>query len=174
MEHGRYTPYFLPHSTEVAGLSIIPGGDDRYINNLFATVLPLNEKDSKRKYGLADYNGTVYPMMVDGNVYYNGALPFGGEKNKVVLLDFIPNVKVDETADGVYLSFSVKGLEGLQTSRVTTERLGKAKLPRQTFDQPDGSPIDIATDYLGNARGNQPKPGPLESIRDGEVRIKVW
>ena len=70
VEHGRYTPYFQPHSTEVAGLSIIPGGDDRYINNLFATVLPLNEKDSKRKYGLADYNGTVYPMMVDGNVYY--------------------------------------------------------------------------------------------------------
>lgn len=174
VEHGRYTPYFLPHSTEVAGLSIIPGGDDRYINNLFATVLPANEKDSKRKYGLADYNKTVYPMMVDGNVYYNGALPFGGEKNKVVLPDFKPDVKVEETADGVYLSLSVQGLDGLQTSRVTTERLGKAKLPRQAYEQPDGSPIDIATDYLGNARSNQPKPGPLESIKDGTIRIKVW
>ena len=174
VEHGRYTPYFLPHSTEVAGLSIIPGGDDRYINNLFATVLPANEKDSKRKYGLADYNKTVYPMMVDGNVYYNGALPFGGEKNKVVLPDFKPDVKVEETADGVYLSLSVQGLDGLQTSRVTTERLGKAKLPRQAYEQPDGSPIDIATDYLGNARSNQPKPGPLESIKDGAIRIKVW
>ena len=174
VEHGRYTPYFLPHSTEVAGLSIIPGGDDRYINNLFATVLPENEKDSKRKYGLADYNKTVYPMMVDGNVYYNGALPFEGEKNKVVLPDFKPDVKVEETADGVYLSLSVQGLDGLQTSRVTTGRLGKAKLPRQAYEQPDGSPIDIATDYLGNARGNQPKPGPLESIKDGAIRIKVW
>lgn len=174
VEHGRYTPYFLPHSTEVAGLSIIPGGDDRYINNLFATVLPANEKDSKRKYGLADYNKTVYPMMVDGNVYYNGALPFEGEKNKVVLPDFKPDVKVEETADGVYLSLSVQGLDGLQTSRVTTERLGKAKLPRQAYEQPDGSPIDIATDYLGNARSNQPKPGPLESIKDGAIRIKVW
>lgn len=174
VEHGRYTPYFLPHSTEVAGLSIIPGGDDRYINNLFATVLPANEKDSKRKYGLADYNKTVYPMMVDGNVYYNGALPFEGEKNKVVLPDFKPDVKVEETGDGVYLSLSVQGLDGLQTSRVTTERLGKAKLPRQAYEQPDGSPIDIATDYLGNARSNQPKPGPLESIKDGAIRIKVW
>ena len=174
VEHGRYTPYFLPHSTEVAGLSIIPGGDDRYINNLFATVLPANEKDSKRKYGLADYNKTVYPMMVDGNVYYNGALPFEGEKNKIVLPDFKPDVKVEETADGVYLSLSVQGLDDLQTSRVTTGRLGKAKLPRQAYEQPDGSPIDIATDYLGNARGNQPKPGPLESIKDGAIRIKVW
>lgn len=174
VEHGRYTPYFLPHSTEVAGLSIIPGGDDRYINNLFATVLPANEKDSKRKYGLADYNKTVYPMMVDGNVYYNGALPFEGEKNKVVLPDFKPDVKVEETADGVYLSLSVQGLDDLQTSRVTTGRLGKAKLPRQAYEQPDGSPIDIATDYLGNVRSNQPKPGPLESIKDGAIRIKVW
>lgn len=174
VEHGRYTPYFLPHSTEVAGLSIIPGGDDRYINNLFATVLPANEKDSKRKYGLADYNKTVYPMMVDGNVYYNGALPFEGEKNKVVLPDFKPDVKVEEMGDGVYLSLSVQGLDGLQTSRVTTERLGKAKLPRQAYEQPDGSPIDIATDYLGNTRSNQPKPGPLESIKDGAIRIKVW
>jgi len=132
VEHGRYTPYFLPHSTEVAGLSIIPGGDDRYINNLFATVLPANEKDSKRKYGLADYNKTVYPMMVDGNVYYNGALPFEGEKNKVVLPDFKPDVKVEEMGDGVYLSLSVQGLDGLQTSRVTTERL-----LRTTGRQPD-------------------------------------
>lgn len=133
-----------------------------------------NEKDYKRKYGLADYNKTVYPMMVDGNVYYNGALPFEGEKNKVVLPDFKPDVKVEEMGDGVYLSLSVQGLDGLQTSRVTTERLGKAKLPRQAYEQPDGSPIDIATDYLGNARGNQPKPGPLESIKDGAIRIKVW
>lgn len=174
VEHGRYTPYFQPHSTEVAGLSIIPGGDHRYINNLFATVLPDNGEENKRKYGLADYNKTAYPMMVDGNIYYNGALPFEGEKNKVVLSDFKPHVKVEETADGVYISFGVQGLNELQTTRVTTERLGKAKLPRQAFEQPDGSPIEIATDYLGNTRADQPKPGPFESIKDGDMRIKVW
>lgn len=113
-------------------------------------------------------------MMVDGNVYYNGALPFEGEANKVFLPDFNPNVKIEETADGVYLSFSVKGLDGLQTSRVTTGRLGKAKLPRQAYEQPDGSSIEIATDYLGNARGSQPKPGPLESVKEGEIKVKVW
>lgn len=174
VEHGRYTPYFLPHSTDVAGLSIIPGGDHRYINNLFATVLPDNGEEHKRKYGLADYNKTDYPMMVDGNIYYNGALPFEGEKNNVILSDFNPKVKVEETAEGVYVSFSARGLNDLQTARVHTARLGKAKLPKQAFEQPDGRPIEIATDYLGNARADQPKPGPFESIQDGEVRIKVW
>lgn len=174
VEHGRYTPYFQPHSTEVAGLSIIPGGDNRYLNNLFAIVLPDNEADNKRKYGLADYNKTAYPMMVDGNIYYNGALPFEGEKNTVVQPDFNPNVKIEETPDGVYLSFSAQGLNQLQTARVNTERLGQAKLPRQAFEQPDGSPIEVATDYLGHARADQPKPGPFESVKDGEIRIKVW
>ena len=34
-EHQRYTPYHLPHSTAVYGVSNIPGGDNRFYNNLF-------------------------------------------------------------------------------------------------------------------------------------------
>lgn len=34
-EHQRYTPYHLPHSTAVYGVSNILGGDDRFYNNLF-------------------------------------------------------------------------------------------------------------------------------------------
>ncbi len=31
----RFTPYHVPHSTEVAGVMTIPGGDARFLNNLF-------------------------------------------------------------------------------------------------------------------------------------------
>ena len=31
----RATPYHRPHSTQVAGYSVIPGGDDRWVGNLF-------------------------------------------------------------------------------------------------------------------------------------------
>lgn len=34
-EHQRYTPYHFPHSTAVYGVSNIPGGDNRFYNNLF-------------------------------------------------------------------------------------------------------------------------------------------
>ncbi len=34
-EHQRYTPYHLPHSTAVYGVSNILGGDDRFYNNVF-------------------------------------------------------------------------------------------------------------------------------------------
>lgn len=34
-EHSRYTPYHVPHETAAAGYSNIPGGDDRFYNNIF-------------------------------------------------------------------------------------------------------------------------------------------
>ncbi|MDR3252175.1 MAG: right-handed parallel beta-helix repeat-containing protein, partial [Tannerella sp.] len=71
-EKSRYTPYHLPHQTDVAGLSIILNGDDRFYNNLFLSVNP----DEKQVYGLDIYNKAGYPSYADGNVYYNKAKPF--------------------------------------------------------------------------------------------------
>lgn len=171
-EHGRYTPYFLPHSTEVAGLSIIPGGDNRYINNVFA---PLQHADGLRgEYGLASYDRTAYPMLVVGNVYYNRAVPFANEKNRIALPDFDPSVQLLEEKDGVYLQMSFKDLKTLRTERVNTAYLGKAKLPRQSYEHPDGSPLEIDRDYFGNPRSVGPSPGPVEPVADGELKIKVW
>lgn len=174
VEHGRYTPYHLPHSTEVAGLSIIPGGDNRYINNIFAPVRPENADQLRGKYGLEAYNKTAYPMQVDGNVYYNQSTLFEGEKTSLIQPEFNPEARIVEEGNNVYLLFSLKGTEKMQTHRVNTSRLGKAKLPEQAFEQPDGSPIEIDHDYLGYPRTVNPKPGPLESVGEGAMRIKVW
>ncbi|GAP72683.1 hypothetical protein SAMD00024442_4_30 [Candidatus Symbiothrix dinenymphae] len=172
----RYTPYHLPHQTDIAGLSTIPGGDDRFINNLF---LPITTEEKKlygmvSYFGLAQYKKVVYPMQVDGNVYYNHALPFEGEAHQVVAPDFNPNFKIEEKGGEVYVSFSLQDIEKLATEQVTTERLGKAKLPRQAYEQPDGTPITIDRDYLGNARNAHPQPGPFEAVKDGSFRFKVY
>jgi hypothetical protein len=169
-ETSRYTPYHLPHQTAVAGLSIILNGDDRFYNNLFAPVAP----DGKSSYGLAGYNQAGYPVFVAGNVYYNGALPFEKETNPIVLPEFNPAVKIEDGGKEVYVSFTLQGLNSLQTEQVTTARLGKAKFPQQPYEQPDGKPIVIATDYHGRSRATQPCPGPFEAPGDGVVHIKVW
>ena len=173
-EPGRYTPYHLPHSTEVAGLSIIPGGDDRFYNNIFAPVKQQNEDAAKRVYGLSGYNKAVYPMFVDGNVYYNGALPFEKEQNNFSDRGFDPQVKIDDQGEHVYISFSLRGLERLQTGLVDTKKLDKAKLPKQSYEQPDGSPIIIDADYSGNKRSTRPNPGPFETVKEGEMQFQVW
>jgi hypothetical protein len=169
-ERRRYTPYHLPHSTDVAGLSIILNGDSRYYNNLF---LPVNPKE-QQMYGTALYDKAGYPSFIDGNVYYNGAQASEKEEHKVTLSGFDPKFRVEDKGSEVYVSFTLQGLSGLQTGMVDTERLGKAKLPKQAYEQPDGSPIVINSDYLGQKRSEHPSPGPFEQAKDGDMRFKVW
>jgi hypothetical protein len=169
-ETGRYTPYHLPHQTDVAGLSIILNGDDRFFNNLFAPVAP-NEKSA---YGLASYNKTGYPCFVDGNAYYNHALPFEGDAHKVDLPDFNPNVSIEDKGNEVYVSFTWKKINDLQTETVTTERLGKSKFAKQNYEQPDGKPVIFDTDYLNAQRSAHPSPGPFELLNEGDCKIKAW
>ena len=169
-EKSRYTPYHLPHQTEVAGLSIILNGDNRFYNNLFLPVRP----DEKNKYGLAAYDNSPYPTFVDGNVYYNQAQPFENEKHRLVVSDFDPQFKVEDTGKGVSVTFALKDINSIQTKIVTTTLLGKAKLAKQNYEQPDGKPIIFDSDYLGHPRSNHASPGPFEQAKDGEVRWKVW
>ena len=178
-ERNRYTPYHLPHSTEVAGLSIIEGGDNRFYNNIFAPTKTVLEKKitswagTGGFFGLEGYNKTVYPMFVDGNVYYNGALPFGEEENNLVLANFDPNVQIKEAGSKVSISFDTKEMENVTTGIVDTELLGKAKLPKMGYENPDGSAIFINTDYLGAPRSNRPKPGPFE-VKGEKVELELW
>lgn len=172
-ERGRYTPYFLPHSTEVAGLSIIPGGDNRYYNNLF-----LNGKHKKTeenyRYGLSEYNNAAYPMFVSGNAYYMHNKPYDKEENNIVRRDFDPDAVIEDEGDRVYLSFSIAGLDDFQIQAITTELLGKAKLPKQAYEQPDGTPIVFDRDYFGHKRTGNLVPGPFSEIKEGRQRIRIW
>ncbi len=172
-DRGRYTPYHLPHSTEVAGLSIVPGGDDRYYNNLFLHGKHKKTEENYR-YGLSEYNAAAYPMFVSGNVYYKYNKPYDKEENNRVLPDFDPDAVIEDEGEHVYLSFSVEGLDDFQIQLITTELLGKAKLSKQAYEQPDGTPIVFDSDYFGNKRTDNPAPGPFSEIREGRQRIRVW
>ena len=58
---------------------------------------------------------------------------------------------------------------------VTTQRLGKAIIPGLAFENPDGTPLRIETDYFGRKRNVvNPSPGPFEIIKSGKQRIRIW
>ena len=166
---GRFTPYHLPHQTEIAGISNNPNGDNRFYNNLF-----LAASNDKESYGTVAYNKAEYPSFADDNVYYHQAQPLETEKHSLILPDFNPEFAVEDMGNEVYVSFSLKNIRDLATQPVTTARLGKAKLPKQAYEQPDGSPISIDTDYQGHSRSEHPAPGPFEQVKDGKMRWKVW
>ncbi len=138
----RETPYHRPHSTEVLGLAPVPGGDDRYFNNLMA------------------HPDAFARIREVKNVVIEGNSPVGA-------------VTVIEKEDGIYLSFDYPEVGPTQV--VTTARLGKTLVSRAAFENPDGSPLTITTDYFGRPRDPaNPGVGPFSGLQPGRQEIKVW
>ena len=61
------------------------------------------------------------------------------------------------------------------TKLVSTELLGKAKVPGLPYESADGSSVVIDRDYLGKKRNEAaPFPGPFEDPGQGGVKLRVW
>ncbi|NQT21633.1 MAG: right-handed parallel beta-helix repeat-containing protein [Planctomycetes bacterium] len=184
-ELGRSTPYHQPHSTALAGLSNIKGGDNRFYNNILvgggessAVTGKAASKDAQRAddFGLWVYDAREFPLQAGGNVYYNGARPYSEEVKHVVQAGVDPKVRVVEEGRNVYLHLTLEqAVEKSSTTLVTTELLGKAKIPGLPFENPDGSPLKIDTDYFGKRRNEaSPTAGPFENPGAGPLTLKVW
>ncbi len=160
----RLTPYLKAHSTEVAGLHGNASGDERYYNNIFVNG------------GLAPYDPTKLPVFMAGNVFLNGAKPSKHESNPLVQPKVDPGIKLVEKSDGMYLEITLdKALAQQQCQLVTTDLLGKARIPDLPYEQPDGSAYRIDTDYIGKKRNKaNPSPGPFENPGEGKLTLKVW
>ncbi|MHC4119256.1 MAG: DUF1565 domain-containing protein [Planctomycetota bacterium] len=162
----RDTPFQKPHSTQVAGLQNTAGGDDRFYNNIFAG-----------SDGLAPYDKAAHPMFMAGNVFLKGAKAGRHEQNPLVKADFDLGIDLAEKDDGHYLRITVDKKWATERSRqlVTSELLGRAKIPNLPYQQPDGQAYRIDADYFGRARSSaNPFPGPFEPADDGKLVLKVW
>jgi alpha-N-arabinofuranosidase len=184
-ELSRETPYHPAHSTIVSGLQNIKGGDNRFYNNLFvgdgkeqqaapsSTETPA-KKGKAKGFGLYVYNERPFPSFVGGNVYFDKAAPYQQEKDAVVSTEKGGPVTVVEEGKDVYLQTeALKGVVNPAAKLVTTEILGKAKIPQLPYVNPDGSPITVNMDYFGNARAvDALLSGPFE--KSVPSKIKVW
>jgi alpha-N-arabinofuranosidase len=163
---GRLTPYHKAHSTELAGMHDNPCGDDRYYNNLFV-----------QRYDLSKLDNAKLPVWMDGNVFVKGAKPSKHEAAPLVKPDFDPELKLVEKSGGFYLELNLEKAWSIGRTRklVTTDLLGKAAIPKLGYEQPDGTPIRITTDYFGKRRSKtNPTPGPFENPGHGNLQLKVW
>ncbi|MEI8375707.1 MAG: right-handed parallel beta-helix repeat-containing protein [Planctomycetota bacterium] len=183
-ERGRFTPYHQAHSTALAGLKNISGGDNRFYNNILVSHTGSDgaERGSGGEdlriagFGLWMYDTRPLPLQVGGNVYCNGARPYAKEVNPVELSKVDPKVQVSEQPDGVYLELTLdQAAQKAATRLVTTNLLGKAKIPGLAFENVDGSPLVIDTDYFGKLRDKaKPSAGPFENPGVSKLKIKVW
>ncbi|MCX7425728.1 MAG: right-handed parallel beta-helix repeat-containing protein [Planctomycetia bacterium] len=181
-ELGRETPYHPAHSTAVAGLVKIKGGDDRFYNNLFvgrgeSAAQPAGNATAPADgFGLWVYDAREFPLATGGNVYYRGARPYAKEAKPIVEAGVDPQVKLVEEGGGLQLHLTLgPAIEKVETKLVTTELLGKARIPGLPYENHDGTPLKIDTDYFGKPRDPaSPTPGPFEKPGAGPVVLKVW
>jgi len=175
-ESSRFTPYFLPHSTDIAGLSTIYFGDDRYYNNVFIGNSNKNRNNRKYKYGLEEYNDAKIPVFINENIYYNGANPYKGEKNKTESRKFNPGLKIVEEGDNVFLHITFDdAFIQHKTEIITTDILGSAKVPHAKFENRNGTPLKIDKDYFGKKRtAENIYAGPFNKVTREKMVIQVW
>jgi len=163
---GRQTPFLKAHSTAIAGFHDNPRGDDGFYNNLFVQHADLSV-----------YDDAPLPMRMDGNVYLNGSRPSKFDKHSVVEPDFNPRLQLIAKADGLDLEIRIDEARVDEQPRqlVTSALLGRAAIPDLPYEQPDGAPIRIDTDYFGEKRNEvNPTPGPFAHRGQGLLKLRVW
>ncbi|MBN2506133.1 MAG: carbohydrate-binding protein [Verrucomicrobia bacterium] len=183
-EPSRNTPYHPPHSTTVAGLIRTRGGDNRFYNNIFvgdgAPWSPARKGDLKAvrwisSYGLWGYDGRELPLHTAGNVYCHGAEPYARETAPtVVAAADLQLALVPENGRLVLHLSPPPPWAQAPTAFVTTALLGHAATPGLPYENPDGSPLKVDTDYFGKPRSQtRPTPGPFEHPGPGRLRLTV-
>jgi hypothetical protein len=184
-EPSRETPYHPAHSTTVTGLATTTGGDNRFYNNVFVGdgETPSAAKRGNLKelrwissHGLWGYDGREFPLQAGGNVYYHGAAPSAQEARPHVFADHDPALRLvaDDGHRYLHLAWDKSRLP-IDTTLVTTDRLGKARVSGLPYVNRDDSPLKINLDYFGQRRSqSRPAPGPFEKTGTGLLTLKVW
>jgi hypothetical protein len=178
-ELNRFTPYHLPHSTWVAGLRNTYGGDNRFFNNIFLGGDPGQERFEEtyaRFYGLHGYRLAGFENHAEGNVYYHGAKPGLSTERSIVMPDSRPSFELEEKEGSVFLKLLIDdAVRRVETSLVTTAKLGVTIVSEAIYEKPDGSPYALNMDYQGHARDeSNPLPGPFEGLEEGMGTYIVW
>ena len=174
-ELGRETPYHPAHSTAVAGLVNIKGGDNRFYNNLFvgrgeSAAKPAgNATATADGFGLWVYDAREFPLATGGNVYYHGARPYAKEAKPIVEAAVDPQVKLVEEGGGFQLHLTLgPAVEKADTKLVTTELLGKAKIPGPPLRERRRHAAEDRHRLLWQAkRPRQPHARPVREARRG-------
>ena len=192
----RATPYHFPHTTQVFGYAFVYGGDDRFYNNVFiggrATegLASCTAMYNGRPASYKEYIGKVrefdsshdhdlffevpQAVYINANAYLSGAEPFDREKDKAVCAGDAA-YKIVEEGNDVYLELKLdEAALALPTEIMRTESLGSTRIDEGIYDDPDGNSIVLDTDYNGAKRAERPTVGPIEGLKAGLNRVKVW
>lgn len=181
-EPNRKTPFHPAHTTQVAGLESIKGGDNRFFNNVFvgrgeATPMPDASARPRRAwitgFGLSAYDAQAMSNVAEGNVYLHHAPPTKSEPNPLEIKED-PLCQIVTEGESVALTLRVSP-EWIDAKRelVTSDRLGQTAVSKLPYENHDGTSLVIDTDFFGRPRTKPTIPGPFSQLIPGEVTFTL-
>ncbi|MDR1398945.1 MAG: right-handed parallel beta-helix repeat-containing protein [Treponema sp.] len=190
----RATPYHAPHSTDINGYAMVYGADDRFYQNIFiggktpdivgtaiydACTTSLDEYivevDKNTPGDLNLFENVEQPAYIADNVYFNGAKAFNRETNKLEQASFDPQFAIESANGEIYLDINLsQEFASCLSAPQNTRSLGRVRIVDADFENPDGSPLILDTDYFNAFVGDETVSGPLVDLKPGKNRVKVW
>ncbi len=171
----RYTPYHIPHRTEVMGFMTILHGDNRIYNNIFVQDWPsddfliLHDTDDgcdmeNRQAGTWVFD--EYPSFEEWDAQFDRSQLADLAKLEPVHFGHLPVWSEGNVfLKGAKPSRHDKDIGGKACRLITSDILGKAFEPEQRFENADGSAIIFDRDYYGNKREGRIIPGPFATLQ---------
>lgn len=169
-ELSRTTPFHKLHSTDLAGMSAIQGGDHRFIANLF---VPRRDTADPSAHGLAMYGTSALPVIAYGNLYANGARSFPTEVGAAVITEPVLWATTSDGYDVWYLQWFGPLPRSTLTEPLNSTMFGHARIPDLPFVDPEDSPIMFDVDFTGRGRDSAPTAGPLQQWPFGNI-VRLW
>ena len=172
----RYTPYHIPHRTEVMGFMTILHGDDRIYNNILVQKWPADDfeilhdtddgKDMEnRRVGTFVFDD--YPTYDEWSAQFDRSVPADLAKLEHAHFGHLPVwCEGNLFLSGAKPSRHDSSNDGNTCRLITSDVLGLAFEPEQRFEAADGSTIIFDTDYNGRKRAGTIVPGPFADTDD--------
>jgi alpha-N-arabinofuranosidase len=178
----RSSDYFKPHTTISAGKKEGTHREDKWFNNIFIrrgldntpflryVAVPGSEWDLKI---IAEEFKGAPGMVVDNNLFLEGAKGFSFADTKSVVDPFQTGFKLESRPNGVTLSLSMnKSFQQVNTALVNDKLVGIFTTTGQTIEDKNGNGITVNTDINGKLF-KKPVVGPVSTLNEGANSI-VW
>jgi len=136
----------------------------------------IEEIDKKHRVTPGDhnlFNEMEQPVYIAQNAYIGEAKPYSRETDRYEMPDFNAVYKIEEMDDGVYLNITLPDdFDTFVHPPLNTASLGRVRIVDADFENPDGSPLVIDTDYFDTVVKTS-VVGPIASLKPGKNRVKL-
>ncbi len=170
----RISPYYEPHSTAQAGREGTTLRHEKIYNNI---IIGGNGLAGGVGSIIRDRDGAnASGFTVNYNVYLDSAGKFDNQDDASVVDGSDAGGEFITSSDSIMICYNLpSSVFSGNYPLITSDFMGKVPFAEMFMEHPDGTPLDITSDYFGNpVDPNNVLPGPFQNIVQGVNIFSLW